>query len=1223
MDATHLLISHFPVAPQLWEVFYRAAKKNADLRSRLLEGVALAGFHAGGGWEELRWGDFLRILENAGQTWTPEHLAEMGKEAWQRDLLPDLKLTPPSRHQPLPDQLEQLGELMERWFPLRKSITVGEHETAAAQLILQFDFGFPIPTALPDFVCGITRAALAHNKGLTVNQIFRERELSLIPVPRKHRFYRLRNRLKKTFLGASARIIPPSVQTIVNPNYRSLSAAFVDICWTVDNQGLLLDWRDGGRQLLTFSQGISFHRFIHPESIAEWEKIVDRCLNGEIRVSGRLTLKTRVGRRFFEVRGHLSKSESLSCIRFAGRDVTLESEIHEQTITRNNRLDKLFAAGQDGVYDWNLQANILWRNDTFKEAFGPEMPDDNWLEKLVHPAEQEMVREHLERNLREKNQHWKLQFRLRRRAGDYLYVENNATIEYSRSGLPTRIIGIIRDVTPVKIAEQTLRENLNFLKTMIATIPNPVFYKGPRGRYRGCNRAFETFIGRREDDIRGKEMSDLFPDYPTEIHRKVESELMNGGAPVSYIAEIPGPENLMRTVVFHMAGIESEQGNVLGVVGTFIDITRQREIQQALKESEARYRTLVETSPEAICVYQDSQIVFANAACLRLLGAADLRHANTRRLIEFIPAPDRQRESDRLERIEAGAYLPPLEHRLIRMDNQTIEVESSIRSIVFQGKKGLQAVMRDITERKAAQQALLDSQQRYSALVHSIEGIVWEMDNPENFELSFVSDQWERVLGDGPEIWDKNPDLWRQRLHPEERDGVLQEFVQHFRNETQGEITYRMIRADGQIVWLRDLISVVTDAKGFKKLVGVKIDITTQKIMEEEQQRLQDRIRQSQKLESLGVLAGGIAHDFNNILTGILGHTGMAQLNTENVSPAWGSLQSIEKAANRAADLCQQMLAYSGRGQFVIKPLCINDIIRDMDGLFQSTLPKKVTLGYNFDPDLPLIDADAAQMTQLVLNLMTNAAEAIGEKTGRVDISTRLTFCDCQAIKNTIIDHQLPPGEYVCLTVADEGCGMSKETLARIFDPFFTTKFTGRGLGLAAVLGIVRSHGGTMTIETEENRGTVFQLYFPPSTQPAPAPATAPAEGKGIMSNHANTILVVDDEETIRQLCGSILEREGFTVLQAEDGIEAMTLLKEGGQEVSLVLVDMTMPRMDGPETLSAIRNWNPTVKVLLTSGYSEEEAINNCRENLPDGFIKKPFYPRDLVKGIKEALEG
>ena len=413
------------------------------------------------------------------------------------------------------------------------------------------------------------------------------------------------------------------------------------------------------------------------------------------------------------------------------------------------------------------------------------------------------------------------------------------------------------------------------------------------------------------------------------------------------------------------------------------------------------------------------------------------------------------------------------------------------------------------------------------------------------------------------------------------------------------------------------------DQGDIQEWVGACIDITERKQAEEERLVLERQLQQSQKLESLGVLAGGIAHDFNNILTGVLGNAELALAELSPSAPGRENLLEIIQASHRAAALCRQMLAYSGRGQFVSELIDLNALVEDMLGLLKSAISKKALLNLNLEKDLPLLEGDSSQLGQVIMNLVINASEAIGDKDGVITISTGVRECSREYFRESYAHLDLPPGLYLTLEVSDTGCGMDRGTQERLFEPFFTTKFAGRGLGLAAVVGIVRGHKGALKVESEPGKGTTFKIRFP-----------AGEAGEGALAREraaevsdwrgAGTVLLVDDEETIRTLGARMLSRLGFAVLTAADGREALDALRiNTGVRSSWFLLDLTMPHMDGEETFYGLRVLDPEVRVIMSSGYTEQDITSRFRDEGLVGFLQKPYTIAHLTERLRAALEG
>ncbi len=398
--------------------------------------------------------------------------------------------------------------------------------------------------------------------------------------------------------------------------------------------------------------------------------------------------------------------------------------------------------------------------------------------------------------------------------------------------------------------------------------------------------------------------------------------------------------------------------------------------------------------------------------------------------------------------------------------------------------------------------------------------------------------------------------------------------------------------------------------------VAFALDISDAKRRERERDELQAKLLHVQKLESLGVLAGGIAHDFNNLLTAILGGAATALLSLPDDSPARVDIDAVLGAARRAADLTRQLLAYSGKGHFQVKPLDLSRTVKELAVLLETTISRRVQLRLELGSGLPAIAADSSQLQQIIMNLVLNAAEAMGDEVGTVIVATGLQELDAPDVDLHFATEALAPGRYVYLEVHDTGVGMEPHTLAQIFDPFFTTKFTGRGLGLAAVQGIVRAHHGAIRVDSEPRRGSTFKVLFPATTEPAlePAPARAGYRGAGL-------VLVIDDDTAVRTTLRRMLTHFGFSVLEAENGQEGIDAFRNRAADVVLVVLDVTMPVMGGEEAFRELRAVRADIPVLLSSGHDEIEATRRVTARGFTAFLQKPFAPSDLVAKLEALL--
>jgi two-component system, cell cycle sensor histidine kinase and response regulator CckA len=558
------------------------------------------------------------------------------------------------------------------------------------------------------------------------------------------------------------------------------------------------------------------------------------------------------------------------------------------------------------------------------------------------------------------------------------------------------------------------------------------------------------------------------------------------------------------------------------------------------------------------------------------------------------------------------------EAALVAKSGDSRPVEVGVTFIDFGGREVVFAIARDISARKAAEQALRASEERLRLTQYALDhaqDIVSIMDRDGN--RLHVNDTYCRYTGYSREeliaskVWDKIPSLNQERF---------QQLWDDIRR--CGSLTFEIeVEAKTGEKKPLEVSASFLMFGGREAVCTVSRDLTARKAAELEKKHMEQQLRETQKLESLGVLAGGIAHDFNNLLTGILGNASLARDRLAPNDELNEPLRQIERASSRAAELCQQMLAYAGKGRFIVEPVDLSSLVDDTAKLLDLSVARRAILDLRLERPLPPVLADATQMRQIVMNLVLNAAEAIPHAQGRIVVTTGRMNVDRAFLSAARVAAGLSEGEAVFLEVTDNGSGMDRATLDRIFEPFFTTKFTGRGLGLAAVLGIVRSHQGVLHVQSEPGRGTTFRLVLAPHEgrprhSASPFANVAPPTRK----NHGR-ILVIDDEESVRSVTRQALERTGFTVEVAEDGETGLTCLRKEPEGFVLVLLDYTMPRLDGAQTLREIHKINPRARVIMMSGFSEMEARERLGNEELAGFIQKPFDLPTLRSRVEKAV--
>jgi two-component system, cell cycle sensor histidine kinase and response regulator CckA len=655
----------------------------------------------------------------------------------------------------------------------------------------------------------------------------------------------------------------------------------------------------------------------------------------------------------------------------------------------------------------------------------------------------------------------------------------------------------------------------------------------------------------------------------------------------------------------------------------------------------------------------NGEIVFVNNAECELLGLAPDQLLG-QPIWEFVAPEERSSSREAVARkIRGEQPLTRFERKYIRPDGVRLVLEIHEKHI-RDGKSriiGMRSFLIDVTQRNRSEQALGESEKLYRHLVEHASDIIYRTDAHGRFQV--FNPVAPRIFACSAEdlIGRSYLDLVRPDFRAQVRRFYRQQLVGRL-SHTYLEVP--VITMDGREIWFGQNVEVVEEDGRIVGFQAIMRDVTAQRRAEEGlkyardelEQRVKERtaelehanallraemterqcqedarrnleaqVQHRQRLESLGLLAGGIAHDFNNLLAVILGHADLALPEIPEGSRARTSIEAVISAAKSAAELTHQMLAYSGRGKFAIEPVNLTELIENAIRLITSLISKKALLQLNLAPEPIVVDGDPSQLRQVIINLITNASDAISDRPGLIRVTT-----GAQEIKESdqavsvLPEVQLAPGKYVFVEVADTGSGMDEATLVKIFDPFFTTKFMGRGLGLAAVQGIVRGHHGTLQVKSEPGRGTNFRVLFPASEQRAARSAT-PAHELEDDWHPAGAVLVVDDEPAVRALACEVLGRHTVRCLTAIDGYDAMRQFEAHADEINAVLLDLTMPGLDGSEVLARLREVNPNVKVILSSGFDANDANAEIGGNQPSGFLRKPYSPAELIRAFRGIL--
>jgi len=663
------------------------------------------------------------------------------------------------------------------------------------------------------------------------------------------------------------------------------------------------------------------------------------------------------------------------------------------------------------------------------------------------------------------------------------------------------------------------------------------------------------------------------------------------------LSEVPIVKEEYLPVILNFLASFAEMVAKMGLVHM-----QQIEAQEALQESEEKYRNIVENTLDAIMLTRpDGIISYLSPACKEVLGydPEDLVSKQP-----WIMHPD---DLEKVKEVHyqalKGKSGSNFEYRIKTKKGEMKWVSHAWSPILTDGKLQLiVSVIRDITERRQMEEILRESEEKYRILVENANDAIYIA---QDGVIKFPNPKAEELTGYSAEEAAEMPFV--NFIHPEDREMVFASYQRRLKGEEPpSPYSFRIRNKAGEEL-LVQLNSVLVTWEGRPATLNFLRDITQQK-------KLEAQLQQSQKMEAIGTLAGGIAHDFNNILMGIQGHVSLMSLDTNSDHPHSEHLKGIEALVIRAADLTRQLLGFARGGKYEVKPTDLNNLIKKSSEMFGRT-KKEITIRRKYQKNIWTVEVDRGQIEQVFLNLYVNAWQAM-DRGGELYLQTENTTLDESYVK----PFQVKPGNYVKITVTDTGEGMDEETQRRIFDPFFTTKETGggTGLGLASAYGIIKNHGGIINVYSEKGKGTTFTIYLPASEKEIPKEKKGP---EGVLKGK-ETVLLIDDEDMIIEVGEEILKSLGYKVMIARSGKEAIEIYKENKDKIDMVIMDMIMPEMSGGKTYDLLKEINPNIKVLLSSGYSINGQATEIMERGCDGFIQKPFNMEQLSRKMREILD-
>ncbi|MBN1572758.1 MAG: PAS domain S-box protein [Deltaproteobacteria bacterium] len=954
--------------------------------------------------------------------------------------------------------------------------------------------------------------------------------------------------------------------------------------------------------------GKNFTEVMTPESLKRASELIKRQLNREDVGSFEME--------FYDKDGNIVTVETKEKweweddrvveIHGIGRNITDRKRAEKALIESEERFRLAAKSTGDLIYEWDVLTDVLdWYGD-IDAALGYESGEfgrtlDAWLE-LINPDESKMLEDMIRRH-RKKEGSFSVEYRIRRKDGSWRYWIDRGTVMLSDSGKPIKLIGACTDITERRLAEEALRKSGLQLKNILSSSAVGIGHVKDR-RIVWQNEAMSDMFGfKSEEEYLGREAS--FFVASIEEYRSIESKILDElGSNVSL--EIDAKLRRMNGTLFdgHMRispidPKDPSQGEIVSI----LDITKRKAAEEALKESEELYRNLFETALVGIwrVNIEDGKFLRSNLKCAELVGVKTVDElVKNYKVSDYFP-PDKRKEFFKL--LKEKGEISGFETHFTLKDGLKKYVLISAK--LFHEKGYVEGVIIDITCRKLAEAALKESEEKYRNLFENSIEPVFTVDLDGNF--TSINRAFEEMCGyKAGEMIGGN---YRKFGDAETVEKVSKAYNLLYRTgEPIKNLNYKIFDKNGEEIIVESCVDVIRKGEKIVGFQGSIRDISDRK-------RIEEQLFRAQKMEALGTLAGGIAHDFNNILATILGYASFLKNKASKSDPFYEGLSTIESSALRASDLTSQLLAYSRKGKIEVKTININRIVQDVYNFIVKTFDKSIKIKIKMEDGLYAVEGDESQLNQVIMNLAINARDAMPDG-GLLEI---LTFSESVEEEIEMRYFNLKPGEYVCLKCVDTGIGMDEEIIKRVFEPYFTTRGDkgGTGLGMSVVFGIIKGHDGYIDISSAPGEGTEVKVYFPASKKKEDLRYRKLVGTK----SGSETLLAIDDEKTILSMLKGALPDYGYKVFSANSGEEGIKIYRENKDEIDLIILDIKMPDMDGKAVLDEMMKINPDVRVLLSSGFNEEDQHLDLLENGAVGFIGKPFVLDKLLETMRKVL--
>jgi PAS domain S-box-containing protein len=775
-----------------------------------------------------------------------------------------------------------------------------------------------------------------------------------------------------------------------------------------------------------------------------------------------------------------------------------------------------------------------------------------------------------------------------------------------------KIAALEEEISKRREAEKSLRDCEEKARAMVNAITGIAVLIDSEGHILAANENAPRQFGLPMDEFIGRNAFDLFPPDEAKPRKAAVERAKRTGKPARIEVEKDG-----RHFESHIYPIQGPQEKVVRLSLFITETTEQKQVEEALRESEEKFRTIAEQSPNMVFINKGGRIVYVNQRSEELMGYSREEFCSpTFDFFCFIAPDSRKLAAQSLKRHATGKEVGPLEYELVTKNGRMIDALITTKLIHFEGSLSILGIVTDISARKAAEKALRESEMKHKTLIRNIPGFVYRARPDWTAEIMSSS---EEICGYTVEELEAKEKNWLSIVHPEDQDLVFMEGSELAKKQKHLVQTYRILAKDGQTRWVEDRKTSLFSEEG--ELIGIEgilQDVTDRIEAEKNRKKLERKLRQALKMEAIGTMAGGIAHDFNNILAAITGYSELALLHAPGESRVKVNLENVLKCCDRAKNLIQQILAFSRQKDPVQRLLDVTPLFKESMRLIRSSLPATISIHQTIGKNIGAVKADPTQLQQVLMNLCTNAGQAMQEAGGVLDV----TLEEVQLDEKAASDHvHLEAGPHLKLSVSDTGIGIDPENKEKIFDPYFTTRDEegGTGMGLAMVHGIVKNHHGEITVRSEPGKGSTFTVLLPvagkkPGQKQKTRPETLP-RGR-------ERILFVDDEVSLVEIGRQMLEHLGYEVDAYSSSKDIPDLFRKDPELFDLVITDTAMPGIPGDKLAEALLEVRPDIPIILCTGYSERMSPEKAEKIGIKAFVMKPLVMQELAETVRNVLD-